>query len=139
MRDAFSVPRASHRYLIEELSEHLHRMVMLSSRFLKFHQSLQKCSKSSVRYLCQLSSQNERTSYCQNLNRIAEKVNIGIDALSCTKIKSTMRYHEVPQEQKWRVALIKDMLECRWNTLEIDVVNDEVEDMDAFIGNLCVM
>ena len=66
-------------------------------------------------------------------------MNIGIDALSCTKIKSTMRYHEVPQEQKWRVALIKDMLECRWNTLEIDVVNDEVEDMDAFIENLCVM
>ena len=45
----------------------------------------------------------------------------------------------MPEEQKWRVALIKDMLECRWNTLEIDVVNDEVEDMDAFIENLCVM
>ena len=66
-------------------------------------------------------------------------MNIGIDALSCTKIKSIMRYHEVPEEQKWRVALIKDMLECKWNTLEIDVVNDEVGDMDAFIENLCVM
>ena len=38
-----------------------------------------------------------------------------------------------------RVALVKDMLECMWNTLEIDVINDEVEDMDAFIETLCVM
>jgi hypothetical protein len=43
VRDSFCVPRASHRYLIEEISEHLHPMIMLSSRFLKFHQSLQKC------------------------------------------------------------------------------------------------
>ena len=139
VRDAFTVPRACHRYLIEEISEHLHPMVMLSSRFLKFHQSLQKCSKISVRYLSQLSSQNERTSYCQNLSRIAGKVNLAINALSCNKVKKLMRYNEVPEEQKWRVALVKDMLEWKWNTLEIDVINDEVEDMDSFIDTLCVM
>ena len=54
-------------------------------------------------------------------------------------VKNTMRYHEVPEEQTWRVALVKDMLECRWNTLEIDVINDEVADIDAFIETLCVM
>ena len=35
-----------------------------------------------------------------------------------------------------RVALVKGMLDCRWNTLEIDVINDEVEDMDASIATL---
>ena len=66
-------------------------------------------------------------------------MNLEVDALTCSKIKSTMRYHEVPEDQRWRVVLIKDLLECRWNTLEIDVVNDEVEDLDGFIENLCVM
>ena len=66
-------------------------------------------------------------------------MNIGIDALRCNKVKTTMRYKEVPEEQKWRVALVKDMLECSWNTLQIDVINSEVEDMDAFIETLCVM
>ena len=51
-------------------------------------------------------------------------MNLGIDALSFKKVKTTMRYQEVPEKQKWRVALVKDMLECRWNTLEIDVIND---------------
>ena len=51
-------------------------------------------------------------------------------------VKTTKGYQEVPEEQKWRVALVKDMLECRWNTLEIDFINDEVEDMDASIETL---
>ena len=68
IRDAFNIPRASHRYIIEEISEHLHPMVMLSSRFLKYHQTLKKCTKPVVRYLCELSSMNMRTSYCQNLS-----------------------------------------------------------------------
>ena len=66
-------------------------------------------------------------------------MNLGIDALSCNKVKTTTGYQEAPEEQKWRVAMVKDMLECRWNTLGMDVINDEVEDMDSFIETLCVM
>jgi hypothetical protein len=40
IRDAFNIPRLSHRYFIEEVSGHLHPMVMLSSRFLKIHETL---------------------------------------------------------------------------------------------------
>jgi hypothetical protein len=139
VRDAFSIPRASHRYLVEEVSEHLHPMVMLSSRFLKFHQSLQKCSKASIRYLCQISSQNQRTSYCQNLTRIHENFDQENGALSCAKVKKLMRYCPVPEDQKWRVSLVKDLLEFRWNWLEIDVIQDQVEDTDAAIETLCIM
>ena len=136
VRDGFGIPRASHRYLIEEVSGHMHPMVMLSSRFLKFHQTLQKCSKSSIRYLCQLSTQNQRTSYGQNLSRIAVNMN---GELSCAKIKKVMRYCSVPEDQKWRVALILDLLELKWNMLEIDVIQDQVEDNDAAIETLCMM
>ena len=45
IREAFNIPRTSHRYFIEEVSEHLHPMVMLSSSFVKFHQTLQKSSR----------------------------------------------------------------------------------------------
>ena len=138
MRDAFTLPRASHRYFVEEISEHLHPMVMLSSRFLKFHQSLQKCHKPVVRHLCQLSSHNLRTAYCQNLTKIEEHVSTKISNLSCNKLKKVMKYNHVPDEEQWRVALVKDMLELRWNTVEIDVIEDQVDDLDAAIENLCV-
>ena len=134
VRDAFGIPRTSHRYFVEEISEHLHPMVTLASRFLKFHHSLQKCSKPSVRFLSFLSSQNQRTGYCQNLSRISEQVQ---DAgLSCSSVK---KYCEVPDDQKWRVALVKDLLEMQWNNAEIDVINEQVENIDAAIENLVVM
>ena len=112
-------------------------MVMLASRFLKFHQSLQKCSKSSVRFLSHLSSQNQRTGYCQNLSRISEQADAS--ELTCSSVKKNMRYCAVPDEQKWRVALVKDLLEMQWNSVEIDVINEQVEDTDAVLENLCVM
>ena len=110
VRDAFTLPRASHRYMVEEISEHLHPMVMFSSRFLKFHQSLQKCSKPVIRYLCQLSSSNMRTAYSQNIRNIEEHVNTEFCQLSCNKLKSIMKYSHVPNAEQWRVALVKDML-----------------------------
>ena len=76
IRDAFCVPRATHRYLIEDISDSEHPMVMLSRRFLKFHQTLQKSSKTSIRFLSQLSSENLRTSYGQNLKNIVDLVKV---------------------------------------------------------------
>ena len=45
----------------------------------------------------------------------------------------------MPEDQKWRVSLVKDLLEFRWNRLEIDVIQDQVEDTDAAIETLCMM
>ena len=50
-----------------------------------------------------------------------------------------MRYCSVPEDQKWRFALILDLLELKWNMLEIDVIQDQVEDNDAAIETLCMM
>jgi hypothetical protein len=44
----------------------------------------------------------------------------------------------VPDDQKWRLALVKDLLEVRWNTLEIEVVNDDLEEIDEVIEAICV-
>jgi hypothetical protein len=113
-------------------------MVMLSSRFLKFHQNLQKCPKPCIRYLSQLSCQNQRTCYGQNLKNISDNLGQDVGELSCAKLKKQMMYQPVPEAQKWRVALVKDLLELRWNKLEIDVIQDHLDDTDAAIDNLCL-
>ena len=45
---------------------------------------------------------------------------------------------KVPDDPKWRPALVKDLLEVRWNTLEIDCINDDLEDIDEVIEAICV-
>ena len=48
VRNIFDIPRGSHRYFIGPLSDHL---VMLCSRFLKFHEMLKNSPKSCMIYL----------------------------------------------------------------------------------------
>ena len=50
-----------------------------------------------------------------------------------------MKYSHVPTEEQWRVALVKDMLEMKWNCVEIDVIEEQIDDLDAAIENLSVM
>ena len=40
--------------------------------------------------------------------------------------------------RSWRSALVKDLLEVRWNTLEIDVMNDDLADIEEVIETICV-
>ena len=47
VRDAFAIPRKTHKYMIDEISGHVHSKTMLCSRFLKFHNSLLNCHKPS--------------------------------------------------------------------------------------------
>ena len=139
VRYTFGLPRAAHRYFVEYLSDHFYPMVMLSSRFLKFHQSLQKCMKPSIRFLSQLCRLDHRTSYCQNLDGITENVNTDLKDLSCSKVKNMMKYCKVLEEDIWRTALVQDLLELRWNSLEIEVIMNEIEDLDTLIEDVCLM
>ena len=97
-----------------------------------------KSEKISVRYLSELCSSNLRSYYSQNLKSISEYVNTAVEDLKCKQIKDEMKYVKVPHDQKWRVALVKDLMEVRWNTMEIDVMNDDLEDIDEVIESICV-
>ena len=65
-------------------------------------------------------------------------MNCRVEDLDCKKIKKEMKYVKVPDDQKWRSALVKDLLEVRWNTLEIDVMNDDLADIEEVIETICV-
>ena len=95
--------------------------------------------KPSIRFLSQLCGLNHRTSYCQNLNGIAENVNTDLKDLSCNKVKNMMKYCKVPEEDIWRTVLVQDLLELRWNSLEIEVIMNEIEDLDTLIEEVCLM
>ena len=80
-----------------------------------------------------------RTTFGKNLSYIAKCVEVEISRLSCNMLKNSMKYSTVPQDQEWRVALLKDFLELRWNTVEIELVREELDDLEDIIGSLCVM
>ena len=63
---------------------------------------------------------------------------VKVEEVDTKKVKEELGYCEVPSAQEWRVAVVKDMLEVRWNHIEIDVIENDLENLDKILEELCV-
>ena len=120
VRIAFKVDNCTHHYLIETISQSLHPKVYLSSRFVKFTHAMQNNSKSIVRVLSNLFKYDNRTVLGQNLNNISRKCQTKINDLTTHHIKSNMKYFEVPEDEKWRISIVHELLMLKNNVMEIE-------------------
>ena len=130
VRMTFKLDRTCHRNLIESISGCLHPKVLMSSRFVKFHDNNQKCNKSLIRSLSTLNKDDLNTVYGKNLYKIAQSCNTAIENLSPQLVKADMKYFELPENESWRLPVIFDLLNTRRNLMEITGFNvQEVEDL----------
>ena len=114
VRISFNLSRYTHRDLIEPVSNVLHPKVILSSRYIGFHQTLTgKCNKAAVKMMSNLNRNDLRTSYGKNLNNISKACNIQISELSPRRVKESMKYKELSNEDKWKLNIINDLLLAR--------------------------
>ena len=133
IRHALGVPNTSHRYLIEELSGCPHPKTMLSSRLVKFLDTMLSSSKSSVKLLSWLTQGDHRTVMGKNMGRIEK--DLKSDKITATKVKKELRYFPVPEEQAWRIPFIKELIEVRSGNATMS--NIEAEDVTKMINILC--
>jgi hypothetical protein len=114
---AFDLPRGTHRYFIGEISETPHPQVIMTKRFLKFHETLQNSRKLSVKLLNEISCHNLMTSYGQNLwniRRLCDRV------VTYSNLMKVIQYAPVPDSDKWKIDVVKDLLEVKWNISKIE-------------------
>ena len=132
IRQCFDVDRQTHRYLIEDLSGSLHPKVMLCSRYSSFHNSLLRCDKFSVRFLARLAENDQRTVFGQTLGQIGNECKKNFPSKS--EIKRKMKYFEVPNSEKYRLGLLRDLIGCKFGRLTLpDFSKNEVEEMLRFV------
>ena len=110
MRLACNVPRTTHRYLIEAISDCLHLKVMLASRLVKFHNALKGSDKMGIRLLAGISEQDRRTVLGKNLSNIAEESGVTVAGLTANSVKKKMKYFKVHEEQSWRVPMLFEIM-----------------------------
>jgi hypothetical protein len=134
VRMAFDLPRDSHRYFIEEISECPHPQVMLAKRFVKFHETLQKTRKYGVRFLSELCAGNLVTTYGKNLWSIRSGCDEVVTSRSLQKI---FKYAPVPEQDKWRIEVAKDLIEVKWNISEIENIDTDKDEIDDLLRTLC--
>ena len=48
-----------------------------------------------------------------------------------------MKYCRVPENSDWKVKVVQDLLELRWNLIDIDVLEDDT-DLEALVSQICL-
>ena len=134
IRHIFSVPRDTHRYFIESLSNSSHPKTMMCSRMVKFWDTLRTSRKCSVRYLANLVYDDRRTLVGRTVTNIANECEIERSSLNVRNVRD-LRYFTPPPEEVWRVAFVQELLRIKNGQLDVPGISQE--EIKLFIDEIC--
>ena len=139
-RHMWNLPRESHRYFIEPLGGP-HAKTMIYTRFLKFIQTINtKCQKKSAKYLLQIIKGNTNSVTGRNLRQISDEMNnYNIMKMEILELKEEMNFEKISDDNKWKVDIIRELVDVKQNEKLLDFGNDEKmspEEIDNIIGML---
>ena len=75
----FDIPRTSHKYLIEPISQNSHLKIKLVKKFINFSLTLSKCDKPHIIYLQDIQKNDSRSVFGRNSKNIC--VEAGADSI----------------------------------------------------------
>ena len=130
----FDMPWATHRYYIEPMTEQPHLRKVLIKRYLSFLAKIKTCEKKPLKNLLELSMKDLRTTTGMNLRWIMLMTGKStIDDLGPADA-DILEYHEVPEEESWRIELVKEIINIKYGELEAtSMLKDELEHIMNFI------
>ena len=132
----FGVPIQTHRYFVVPISDHCHLRNILVKRFLNFIDSIKKSSKDIITNLFQCICFHVRSITGSNLRDIMLAVNkdnvLDLEPSDSGKIK----YHEVKDEDKWKIDMVKELIEVKNETLQVENIN--IDEALFILETLCI-
>ena len=132
----FDLPYATHRHLIEPISEKRHLRTILASRFMGFIEQIRKSPKLIPKMLLHHIGNDVRSTTGRNLRNILLQTDkTSVDQLVKTDI-SGLQYHPTLPSDKWKEGLVKEILDLRSNKLEINGFDDD--ELECILENICV-
>ena len=111
VRNIFKLPRTTHRYLLEPVSESPHLLTQLLSRYCTFAQSLIASRAFEVRFLARLCLNDMRTVLGRTMTRIALLCDRKVEDIRSTTVLKNFKYALTPENEIWRIGVIKNMLD----------------------------
>ena len=129
------LPYQTHRYLIEPLTGMEHVKRVLIRRFLSFMEKIAKSGKKAIRMLMETSKKDVRSVTGRNFREIMLLVG-KTSVESVTKADGNkVEYFPLKQSDKWRVEFIKEIIEIKNKTFDID--NFQKEELQTILTELC--
>ena len=132
VRNIFNLPRTTHRYLLESISDAHHLYVMLLSRYVTFVKMLLENDAFEVRFLSEMCLRKQWTVLGKSITKIAELCDMETSPmdLNASIVKKRLKYASIPSEETWRIGIIKDMLDImNYSTSTPGLTDHEVSEI----------
>ena len=124
VRQAYSLPFATHRYIVQEITESPHLRILLLKRFVKFYNKLSMCTKPAVTNLLDLQKYDFRSTFGRNCRLLCAELKV--NNMTEINIHDISMPIKTPDTELYRLPLLIDILYLRDNCpidIEIDEVN----------------
>ena len=135
MRLMLDVPRETHRYLIEPLSNTTHIRTIFVKRFLTFLGQIKKSNKTASKHLLESILQDSRSTTGSNLRNILLQTDKSDVSELVPNDAFKIKYHPVNPQEEWRVSFIRDIIDGKND--QVNITNIEEDDLDAMLNALC--
>ena len=76
VRRTFNIPRNTHKYLIEAISQNSHLKIKLVKKLLNFSLTLSKCDKPHIKYLQNIQKTEFRSVFGRNYQNICSEAGV---------------------------------------------------------------
>ena len=110
IRMNFNLPRESHRFFLQPVSQQPHLKIQLVKRFIKFYKTISSCNKPHLKYLMNIQECDRRSIFGRNVLNICSDANV--DTLFNVSL-SDIHYVPVPEAEEWKIPLLQELIEIR--------------------------
>ena len=135
VRQMFSLPRETHKYLIEPISESWHIKKILLLRFISFVKQIKTSKKRAPKVLLRVIESDTRSvtgNNIRNILRLTKKMCIN-DVVK--QDIDNIEYMTIPDDEKWRVSLIKNVIEAL--NLPVDTLGPSINELRDILNFVC--
>ena len=121
-------------HYIEPMTEQPHLRKVLIKRYLSFLAKIKTSEKKPLKNLLELSMKDLRTTTGKNLRWIMLMTGKStVDDLGPADA-DILEYHEVPEEESWRIDFAKEIINIKYGELEANsILKDELDHIMNFI------
>ena len=130
IRKMLSIPRNSHRYFLEPLSETPHISKSLWNRFVRFVLNIENGKKMVLRRMLDVIRNDVRSVTGRNLRCIKLKTEeLKLENVDVYKLP----YKEVPKGESWRLPLAREILDTKNGDLSTNISKEQTDDLAEYI------
>ena len=119
-RLTYNLPRNCKKFLVEPVSDCVHIKKTFIKRFLNFISQIKKSSKIALKNVFHTIKHDCMSVTGSNLRNIMLLVDKASIEDLCPEDYNLVKYHEIPEEETWRVNIIKELVDVNWGECFVD-------------------